>query len=41
MPEENKALISCLFEEILNGKDFDVVDDLLAAEYVEHAALPG
>ncbi len=41
MPEENNALISCLFEGILNGKGFDAVDDLIAAEYVEHAALPG
>lgn len=39
--EANKALIRRLFDEVLNGSDADAVDEIISAEYVEHAALAG
>ena len=39
--EENRALIHRLFEDVLNGGDMDLVDEIISTEYIEHAALPG
>ena len=36
MSEENKALVRRLFEEVLNQKRVDVIDELFARDYVDH-----
>jgi predicted ester cyclase len=44
-PEGNKAIVSRLVEDLFNTGDLDVVDEVLADEYVDHTAsdpdLPG
>ncbi|HKQ02856.1 MAG TPA: ester cyclase [Actinomycetes bacterium] len=40
MSEANKQLVRRHFEEIWNRKDLDVVDELMAQDYVEHAVAP-
>ena len=32
--EENKAVVERLFNEVWNGRHFDVIDELYAADYV-------
>lgn len=39
--EENKAIARRLIEEIVNKGNYDVIDDLVAANYVDHNAPPG
>jgi steroid delta-isomerase-like uncharacterized protein len=39
--EEHKTIIRRFSEEILTEKRLDVVDQLVARDYVDHAALPG
>jgi len=39
--EENKALVRRFFEEVLNEKRLDRADELVAPDYLDHAALPG
>lgn len=34
--EENKAVPRRVYEEVLNGKNLDLVDELFAPEYVNH-----
>ena len=38
--EENKALILRLVEEVYNDNDLDVLDELLAQDFVNHSAAP-
>jgi steroid delta-isomerase-like uncharacterized protein len=37
--EENKAVIRRLFEEVYNGHDFDLLDELVAEDVVNHSAV--
>ncbi len=37
--EENKAVIRRLFEEVYNGHDFDLLDELVAEDVVSHSAV--
>lgn len=39
--EENKALVTRLYEEVLNGEDLEVIDHLVVKDYEEHDPLPG
>ncbi|MEU0388979.1 ester cyclase [Streptomyces chartreusis] len=39
--ETNKALVRRFFEEVLNGRRMEVVDELAAVDYQEHDPLPG
>jgi predicted ester cyclase len=36
--EKNKAVVRRLFEEVANGHDLDVLDELVAEDVVNHAA---
>jgi steroid delta-isomerase-like uncharacterized protein len=38
--EQNKQLIRRAVEEVWNGGNFDVVDELVASDFIVHAALP-
>jgi len=38
--QENKALIRRLVEEVYNDNDLDVLDELLADDFVNHSAVP-
>lgn len=40
MSEANKDLVRRHFEEIFNQKNLEVRDDMMAEDYVEHAAAP-
>jgi len=37
-PEENEALVRRWYEEVWNQRDLDVVDDILAEDYVRYSA---
>ncbi|MDP9457844.1 MAG: ester cyclase [Actinomycetota bacterium] len=37
--EENKAVIRRLFEEVYNGQNMDVLDELVAEDVVNHSAV--
>jgi steroid delta-isomerase-like uncharacterized protein len=39
--ETNKTLARRIFEEVLNGRNLDLVDELAVPDYVEHNPLPG
>src|SRR5205809_2652518 len=39
--EENKAIIRRLYEEGYNQRRTDIIDELYAADYVNHSPLPG
>ncbi|NUP19082.1 MAG: ester cyclase [Streptomyces sp.] len=39
--ETNKALVRRLFEEVLNGRRMELIDELAATDYQEHDPLPG
>jgi steroid delta-isomerase-like uncharacterized protein len=41
MSEEDKALVRCLVEEAQSQGDIEVVDELLAEDFVDHSAFPG
>ena len=36
--EKNKAVVRRLFEEVYNGQDLDVLDELVAEDVVNHSA---
>jgi predicted ester cyclase len=40
MSEENKALSWHFFEEVWNNKNVDVIDEIMAADYVGHSIPP-
>ena len=40
MSEANKELVRRHFEEIFNRKNLEVCDEMMAEDYVEHAAAP-
>jgi predicted ester cyclase len=40
-PDDNKAILHAYVETIFNQKQVDRADELVAADYVDHAALPG
>lgn len=39
--EENKAVIRRAYEELWNGRNVDVVDEIVAEDFLNHAAPPG
>jgi steroid delta-isomerase-like uncharacterized protein len=39
--ETNKALARRIFEEVLNERNLDLIDELAVADYLEHNPLPG
>jgi steroid delta-isomerase-like uncharacterized protein len=39
--ESNKVLARRVFEEVLNGRNLDPLDELVASDYIEHMPLPG
>lgn len=42
MPEkENENIVRRIFDELLNGDNVDVAEEIISANYVEHAPLPG
>ncbi len=41
MSEENKVLIRRFFEEVWNEKNLDAIDELIAAEQIDHSLPPG
>jgi predicted ester cyclase len=41
MDETITARTRAFWEEAFNGRDLDLIDDLMAPAYVNHAALPG
>jgi steroid delta-isomerase-like uncharacterized protein len=40
-PDDNKAILRAYVETIFNQKQLDRADELVALDYVDHAALPG
>jgi steroid delta-isomerase-like uncharacterized protein len=41
MSEIHKALARRVMDEVLNGRNLDLLDDLAASDYIEHNPLPG
>jgi predicted ester cyclase len=41
MSEENKAIVRVIFDRLWNNQDLSVIDEYVAADYVDHNALPG
>ena len=41
MSEENKAVIRRFYEEVWNEKNLDAIDELIAADHVDHTLPPG
>ena len=39
--EAGKAVYRRFVEEVVNGGNFDIVDELYSPDYVDHAAPPG
>jgi predicted ester cyclase len=39
--EENKAIVQRLFEEVFNERRLNRADELVAPDYLDHAAVPG
>jgi steroid delta-isomerase-like uncharacterized protein len=39
--ETNKVLARRVFDEVLNGRNLDLLDELAAPDYIEHSPLPG
>jgi steroid delta-isomerase-like uncharacterized protein len=39
--EEHKALARRVFDDVLNGRNLDLLDELAASDYIEHNPLPG
>ena len=40
MSEENKALFRRFMDEVVNGRNFSAIDDLMETNYVEHSPPP-
>ncbi len=41
MSEENKAIVRVIFDRLWNKQDLSVIDEYVAADYVDHNTLPG
>jgi steroid delta-isomerase-like uncharacterized protein len=41
MSEESKALARRFFDEVVNGRNLDAIDELVADDFVEHEVQPG
>ncbi len=41
MSEQNKQAVRRFYDEVLNGKNLSVIDELCAADVVDHSAIPG
>ena len=39
--EEHKALVRAVFERIVNDRDLELADRIVAAEYIDHSAASG
>jgi steroid delta-isomerase-like uncharacterized protein len=39
--EENKALNQRFYDEVVNGRNYDVIDELVTADFVEREEIPG
>ena len=39
--EDNKALVRRFFDEVVNGGNIDLIDELLTDDFVEHEKFPG
>jgi steroid delta-isomerase-like uncharacterized protein len=39
-PDENKALMQRFYEEVVNQKKLQLIDDLVSADFVEHQTAP-
>ena len=39
--DANKALLKRLYDEVINGRNLDLIDELLADDFVEHEEFPG
>ena len=39
--EAHKALARRVFEEVLNGRNLDLLDEVVTPDYIEHNPLPG
>jgi steroid delta-isomerase-like uncharacterized protein len=39
--EENKAVVRRYYDEVLNGRNIDVIDELAVEDYREHDPFPG
>ena len=38
---DNKAITQRFFDEVINGRNFDVIDEIVADDFVEHETMPG
>jgi steroid delta-isomerase-like uncharacterized protein len=41
MSQETKQVIQRFYDEAINGRKLDVIDELTAADFVEHEEMPG
>jgi predicted ester cyclase len=41
MSEQDKALARRFYEDIMNKKRMDVIDELISRDYIDHSPLPG
>jgi steroid delta-isomerase-like uncharacterized protein len=41
MSQETKQIIQRFYDEVINGKKLDVIDELVGPEFVEHEEMPG
>jgi steroid delta-isomerase-like uncharacterized protein len=39
--DANKALLQRFYDEVINGRNLDLIDELLADNFVEHEEFPG
>jgi len=39
--DTNKALLQRFYDEVVNGRNLDLIDELLADDFVEHEKFPG
>jgi steroid delta-isomerase-like uncharacterized protein len=39
--EENKALVRRYFDEVWNKNNLDVIDEVIAPDYINHGSIPG
>ena len=41
MSEQNKATMRRIYDEVVNTRNFDLIDEIMAENFVEHEAFPG